>query len=40
MEIDRSKSKGKFEYQQQMVSLLSGVARKFKKGNGDLVESV
>lgn len=40
MEIDQSKSKGKFEYKEETKVLFSGKAHKYKKNNGDLVESV
>ena len=40
MEIDRSKSKGTYKYEEEMESLFTGIARKFKKGNGELIEGV
>jgi hypothetical protein len=40
MEIDRSKSKGNYEYKETNKVLISGNANKFKKNNGDLIEMV
>ena len=40
MVIDKSKSKASYEYKEQVKVLFSGVVRKYKKNNGDLVENV
>ncbi len=40
MEVDKSKSKGHFEYKSDVKVLFSGAVRKYKKNNGDLVENV
>jgi hypothetical protein len=40
MEIDRTKSKGKYDYKDQVKVLFSGPAKKFKKNNGNLMEGV
>jgi len=40
MEIDRSKSKAKYDYEEQVKVLFSGSVRKFKRNNGDLMEGV
>lgn len=38
--MDKAKSKGHFEYKSEVKVLFSGVVRKYKKNNGDLVENV
>jgi hypothetical protein len=40
MDVDKSKSKGKYDYEEQVKVLFSGPIRKFKKNNGDLMENV
>ena len=40
MAVDKSKSKGHYDYKEEVKLLFSGVARKYKKNNGDLVENV
>ena len=40
MTVDKSKSKGKYDYTQQVRVLYSGAVRKYKKNNGDLMENV
>lgn len=40
MEIDRSKSKVKYDYKDQVKLLFSGPVRKYKKNNGNLMEGV
>lgn len=40
MKVDKSKSKVRFEYAQEVQVLFSGVVRKYKLNNGDLMEGV
>ena len=37
MKTDRSKSKGKYDYQQEVNVLFSGPLKKYKKNNGELL---
>jgi hypothetical protein len=38
--IDKSKSKGNYKYEEELIVVASSPARKYKKNNGDLIESV
>lgn len=40
MDVDKSKSKANYDYKEEVKVLFSGIARKYKKNNGDLVENV
>jgi len=40
MDVDKSKSKANYDYKEEVKVLFSGIARKFKKNNGDLVENL
>ena len=40
MQVDRSKSKGSYEYKEEMETLFENLARKYKRGNGELIEGV
>jgi len=40
MKIDKTKSKGDYQYTSEVKILVSGLCKKFKKNNSDLVENV
>ena len=40
MKIDKSKSTGHYEYKDEMKTLFSAHAKKYKKNDGDLIENV
>ena len=40
MKVDKSKSKGNYEYKSETKILFSGHVLKYKKNNGNLLESV
>ena len=40
MEVDKSKSKVNYNYGSEVNVLFSGIVRKYKKNNGDLVQNV
>lgn len=40
MKVDKTKSQGKYEYKEEVNILACGIAKKFKKNNGDLIENI